>query len=132
MPFPLTLDCLSEAVQLTKNDDEDKYKYRDYGMGFDSRSEISLPEGSIGKNVIIFGVDMSSSVHIDNKKKDIQFLIKVRRKDKVILRYQKKLNIQLIFQYQIETLSLHFNGSNSFLLVNATKIYIISRQMILK
>ena len=25
----------------------------------------------MGKNVIIFGVDMSSSVHIDNKNKDI-------------------------------------------------------------
>ena len=34
----------------------------------------SLPDGSMGKNVIIFGVDMSSSVHIDNKKKDILIL----------------------------------------------------------
>ena len=31
----------------------------------------SLPDGSMGKNVIIFGVDMSSSVHIDNKEKNI-------------------------------------------------------------
>ena len=28
----------------------------------------------MGKNVIIFGVDMSSSVHIDNKGKDILIL----------------------------------------------------------
>ena len=28
----------------------------------------------MGKNVIIFGVDMSSSVHIDYKKKDILIL----------------------------------------------------------
>ena len=28
----------------------------------------------IVKNVIIFGVDMSSSVHVDNKKKDILIL----------------------------------------------------------
>ena len=28
----------------------------------------------MGKNVIIFGVDMSSSVHIDNKNKDILVL----------------------------------------------------------
>ena len=28
----------------------------------------------MGKNVIIFGVDMSSTVHIDNKKKDILIL----------------------------------------------------------
>ena len=32
-------------------------------------SEFSLPDGSVGKNVIIFGVEMSSSVHIDNKRK---------------------------------------------------------------
>ena len=28
----------------------------------------------MGKNVIIFGVDMSSSMHIDNKNKDILIL----------------------------------------------------------
>ena len=28
----------------------------------------------MGKNVIIFGADMSSSVHIDNKEKDILIL----------------------------------------------------------
>ena len=28
----------------------------------------------MGENVIIFGIDMSSSVHIDNKKKDILIL----------------------------------------------------------
>ena len=38
------------------------------------RSEFSLPDGSMGENVIIFGVSRSSSVHIDNKKKDILIL----------------------------------------------------------
>ena len=55
------------SVKLTKNADLNKYKYRGYSIGFDSRSKFSLPDGSMGKNVIIFGVDMSSSVHIDNK-----------------------------------------------------------------
>ena len=54
---------------LTKNADPDKYKYSGYSIGFDSRSKFSLDDGSIGKNVVIFGVDMSSSVRIDNKKK---------------------------------------------------------------
>ena len=36
-------------------------------MGFDSRSEFSFTDGSIGKTVIIFGAYMSSFVHIDNK-----------------------------------------------------------------
>ena len=31
-------------------------------------------DGSYGKNVIIFGADMRSSVHVDNKGKDILIL----------------------------------------------------------
>ena len=45
-----------------------------YRIGFDSRSEFSLPDGSLGKCVIIFGADTSSSVHIDNENKDILIL----------------------------------------------------------
>ena len=67
-------DCLFGVVKLTKNADRDKYVYAGYGIGFDLRWEFSLPGGSIGKNVVIFGVDMSSSVHIDNKEKDILIL----------------------------------------------------------
>ena len=59
---------MSGAVKLTKNADPDKYRYNGYGIGFDLPSELSLPDGSMGKNVIIFGVNMSSTVHIDNKK----------------------------------------------------------------
>ena len=67
--FTLKNDLLG-GDKLAKSDDWDKYIFSGYGIGFDSHSEISLLDGSVGKNVIIFGVDMSSSVHIDNKKKD--------------------------------------------------------------
>ena len=33
--------------------------------------EFSFTEGSMGKNVIVFGGEMSSTGHIDNKKKNI-------------------------------------------------------------
>ena len=62
------------SLKLTKNANPDKYKYNGYGIGFDSRSEFSLSDGSMGKNIINFGVDTSSSVHIDKKKKDISVL----------------------------------------------------------
>ena len=62
------------GVQLAKNGDPDKYVSSAYGIGFDSRFEFSLPDGSVGKIVIIFGIDMSSSVHVDNKGKDILIL----------------------------------------------------------
>ena len=57
------------AVELTKIADIDKYKYFGYGIGFDRRGSFSVPSGGFGQNVIIFGVDMSSSIHVDNKKK---------------------------------------------------------------
>ena len=40
----------------------------------DSHSKFSFTDESAGKNVIIFGADMSSAVHIDNKNKDIWIL----------------------------------------------------------
>ena len=62
------------CIKLTKNADPDKYSYSGYGIGFDTHQYHSLPDGSVGKNAIIFGVDMSSFVHVDNKGKDILFL----------------------------------------------------------
>ena len=59
---------------LTKNADPDKYKYSSYGAAFDARSKILIYRWKRGKKLIIFRVDMSSSVHIDNKKNDINSL----------------------------------------------------------
>ena len=56
------------SVKLIKNADPDKCKYSGYVDGFDTCSEFSLLDDSIGKNVIIFGVDMSSSRHIDDER----------------------------------------------------------------
>ena len=71
---PTLKNCLFGAVALTKNADIDKYGYSGYGIGFDRRGSFSFPGGGFGQNVIIFGADMSSSIHIDNKKKDILVL----------------------------------------------------------
>ena len=51
-----------------------------YGIGFDRKRSYSSGN-EVGRNVIIFGVDMSSSSHIVNKKKDILILGKVLHKD---------------------------------------------------
>ena len=62
-------NSLFGAVKLVKNADIDKCKYSGYGIGFDTKGTFSFPTGEFGKNVIISGADMSSSVHADNKKK---------------------------------------------------------------
>ena len=41
------------AVKLTKNADPDKYKYSGYGIGFDLQSEFLLPDGSMGKMLLL-------------------------------------------------------------------------------
>ena len=61
--------CLFGAVALTKNADIEKYGYSGYGLGFDRRSSFSFPGSGFGQDVLIFGADMNSSAHIDNKKK---------------------------------------------------------------
>ena len=71
---PALENCLFGAVSLTKNTDIDKYKYSEYGIGFDRHGFCSHPSGETGRNVIIFGVDISSSTKIDNRKKDILIL----------------------------------------------------------
>ena len=66
-------NCLFGFVKLTKNADTDNCKYSGYGIGFDSRSEFSGTDRSYGKDVIIFGADMSSSAH--GKKIKISYLL---------------------------------------------------------
>ena len=49
-------------------------KYSRYAIAFDRTSRFSLPGGGDGQNVVIFVVDMNSSIHVDNKGKDILIL----------------------------------------------------------
>ena len=67
-------NCLFGSVKLTKNENIGKCKSWGYGIGFDSRRNLLFASGKFSQNVIIFGADMSSSVHIDNKGKDILIL----------------------------------------------------------
>ena len=61
------------------------------------KETFSFPIGEFGKNVIIFGADMSSSVHFDNKKNNILIIGEGPTKglDDTTLTAEKK-NIQSI------------------------------------
>ena len=72
--YPTLTNSLFGAVKLTKNVDIDKYKYFGYDIGFDRRWNVSFTSGGFGSNVITFGVDVSSSTKIDNRKKDALIL----------------------------------------------------------
>ena len=71
--YPTLENCLFGAVNLNKNNYIHKYKYSEYGVEFCKKESFSVGNG-FSRNCIIFGVNMSSSVHVGNKKKDILIL----------------------------------------------------------
>lgn len=76
----------------------------------DIRGTVSFKNGGFDKNIVIFGADVSSPVHVDNK-----------TKEKDILILGADLTQALNFTEQKEKKfgsSLHYNGSNSHLFVN--------------
>ena len=113
------MDCLIAYL----NAGPDKYKYS--GYGFDFLSEFSFTGGSIRKNVNISEANMSSIVHIDKTNKDILILDEgpTQGLDVTTLTAEAKYPINFTQQNKRFVLNLLYNGSNSFLFVNATKIH---------
>ena len=67
-------NALSGAMNITKNTDSSENNYTGYGLCLDEGGEFghTVKQGNFdhtanAKNVIIFGVDMSSSIHATNR-----------------------------------------------------------------
>ena len=121
--YPTLDNCLLEEVSRTKNADIDKYGYSGYGIGFDRQGSFSFPDIGIERNVIIFGVDMSSLTKIDNRKKDILILGKGPTQGlEHTLSAGKIYSINFTVTGKKFCLSLYYNGANSYLFVNSTEI----------
>ena len=56
-------------VKLNKAADFHKYGFNGYSIGFDTHLNFSVYD-KLGKNIIIFGVENSLSVHTDNRRKE--------------------------------------------------------------
>ena len=59
-------NCLFGATNIVKNSDKEKYVYCGYRITFDSAGSWSF-DNDFARNVIIFGVDNSSSSHSENR-----------------------------------------------------------------
>ena len=117
-------------MQITKNaTDYSKNKLKGYGICFDKRSEFdhTITEGGFAhttdaRNVLIFGADMSFSVHTTNRANHIYLMgstgLKQGINDTTI--YAEK-NFYRNFTDPSKTfvLSLHYNGDDSYLFVNS-------------
>ena len=121
---PTLKNCLFCAVNLTKNVNIDKYGYSGYEIGFDRKGSYSFLGSGYGQNVLIFGVDMSFSACIDNKKKDILVLgIGPTQGLEHTLTAEKMYSINFTGKNKKFCLSLHYNGASSYLFVNGAEIY---------
>ena len=64
-------NVLFGAVEITKNADTSKYKYKGYSVCFEEGGTFSMGNINNGRKVLIFGVDESSLVHSNNKVNNI-------------------------------------------------------------
>ena len=121
---PTLKNSLFGGVRLTENADIDKYQYSGYRTGFERKSSFSFPGGGFGENVINFGVDMSSSAHVNNKKKHILILVKGPTQGlEHTPTAEKMYSIKFTVTRKIFCLRLHYNGANNYLFVNGTEIH---------
>ena len=65
--------CLFGVNNIVKSNDKEKYAYSGQVIAFDRKGEWSFGNDP-ARNVIIFGVDNSSSSHTDNLKNDFLML----------------------------------------------------------
>ena len=108
---------------MTKNSGADKYKYQGHGIGFDLSGIFSHPNGGDGKNVVIFGADMTNSKHANNKAKDILVLGHgpIQKIDDTTIYAEKIYSPNFTVANKTFYLCLHYNGDNSYLFVNGKK-----------
>ena len=121
-------DALFGAMQITKNaTDNSKNNCKGYGICFNEGSHFghTMIEGgrtytTNGRNVLIFGADMSFSVHATNRANHIYVM-----GDGLTQRiHDTKLYVEMKYYRNFTepnvkfVLSLHYNGNNSYLFVN--------------
>ena len=111
-------------IKLPKNVDTDKYKYQGHGIGFHLSGIFSHPDGANGKNVIIFGFDMTNSKHANNQTKDVLVLGHglIQKIDDTTIYVEKIYSPNFTSANKTFFSSLYYNGDDSYLLVNGKEV----------
>ena len=104
------------AIKITKNSYIDKYKYSGYGTGFDARGTFLFPGGRFAQNVVIFGADMSGSVHTSNGTVNVLILGQgiTQGLNDTTLTAEKMYQVNFSETKKKFCFSLHYNGANIY------------------
>ena len=113
-------NALFGAMKITNATNNSKNKYEGYGICFDSGSKFSKGNITDGKNMIIFGADMSFSTHAANKANNIYVLGDwlVQGINDTTIYAGKVFSFNFTEVEKKFVLSLYYNGDNSCLFVN--------------
>ena len=121
-------NALFGAMQITKNaTDYDKNNYKGYGICFDKRSQFghTITENgrthtTNGRNILIFGADMSFSAHATNRANHIYLMGDglTQGINDTTLYVEKNYWRNFTDSGKKSVLSLHYNGDDSYLFVN--------------
>ena len=121
-------NALFGAMQITKNaTDYDKNNYKGYGICFDKRSQFGhtttengRTHTTNGRNVLIFGADMSFSAHATNRANHIYLMGDglTQGINDTTLYVEKNYWRNFTDPGKKFVLSLHYNGDDSYLFVN--------------
>ena len=116
-------NALFGALKITKNTtDSSRSKYEGYGICFDEGGTFTSGNVTNGRNVLIFGVNMSFSSHSTNKANNIYVLGKdfVQGINDTTIYAEKNYKTNFTKPNKKFVLSLHYNFSNSYLFINGT------------
>ena len=121
-------NALFGAMQITKNIDTSKYKYKGYVICFDEGGMFSKGNINNGRSVIIFGVDESSLVHANNKANNIYVTgdLFVQGINDTTLYAEKAYSRKFTQPSTKFVFSLHYNGDDSYLKFNLYYCYFVS------
>ena len=121
-------NALFGAMQITKNaTDNSKNNYKGYGICFDERSQFghTITENghthtTNGRNVLIFGVDMSFSAHATNRANHIYLMGDELTQgiNNTTLYVEKNYWRNFTDPGKKFIISLHYNGDESYFFVN--------------
>ena len=120
-------NALFGAMQITKNSDTSKYDYKGYGICFDEGDQFghTITEGgsahtTSARNVLLFGANMSFSVHATNRANHIYVMGKefAQGINDTTIYAEKSFYRNFTDPGKKFMLSLHYNGNNSYLFVN--------------
>ena len=65
---------VTEVKKPSNTTDPQKWQYSGYGLAFDRTGQYTHNHGNLARNIIIFGADLSSSIHSTNKTRNILVL----------------------------------------------------------